>query len=100
MPLPRRMHREPHTPPSFDLAKRKSAAQVARRSAEPGVGVVLHLGLFVRVDYISGLVVAWRQDGLIVHAPPRLEPGAGLDVVILHLQHAGLVPFAALAELH
>src|SRR5262249_22840928 len=51
--------------------------------------------LLVRIDRGSGLLVVRREHGLVAHALPQIEAGAVLDVVVLHLHHSGLGPFAA-----
>src|SRR3569833_27810 len=52
------------------------------------------LGLLIRINDVAGLQIGRRQDRLIAHPLPGLEAGAFLDVVVLHLKHAGLGPFA------
>src|ERR1700730_11937583 len=57
------------------------------------------LRLLERIDHIAGLEIARREHGLRVHALELIDLAA-LDAVVLDLQHAALLPLAALAELH
>src|SRR5712691_13388707 len=77
-------------------------ARSARRRADRGFDCSPRralLRLLVRIDRVAGLVLRRRQHGLIRHAAPDIEAGARLDAMILHLQHAGFLPFALGAEL-
>src|SRR5215813_13254916 len=74
-----------------DAALRREAPHPVKRSGL--------LRLLVGIDHVAGLVLRRREHGLRVHATELLEVAA-LDVVVLDLQHAALLPLPALAELH
>src|SRR5262249_7913768 len=81
--------------PSYERKKRRA---IARRFVFER-GECRLLRLLVGIDHRAGLQLGRRQHGLVVHAAPGLEAGALLDVVVLHLQHSGLLPFAGRTEL-
>src|SRR5262249_35440312 len=74
-----------------DAALRREAPHPVKRSGL--------LRLLVGIDHVAGLVLRRREHGLRVHATELLEVTA-LDVVVLDLQHAALLPLAALRDLY
>src|SRR4051812_31367566 len=71
----------------------------SRTAIRDETAALLLLRLLVGVDQVAGFVLRRREHGLERHAAPDVKAGALLDVVILHLQHAGLRPLAVRAEL-
>src|SRR5689334_21008016 len=53
---------------------------------------VSSLYLLERIHDLAGRYIRRREHSLVGHALPSLEASAVLDVVVLHLHHAGLGP--------